>query len=163
MLRRTLFAPLAVALALFSAGCEEDGIGSDEEQFTATLNGQNERPNAVTTSATGTANFTVNDDGTVDFRVDVNNLTGVTGAHIHGPAGVNENAGVLVPLPLTAAGTGTVNGTLSQGSFSSAQINANANLTMDALLQLMRTGQTYVNVHTSTNKAGEIRGQIQQR
>jgi Cu/Zn superoxide dismutase len=162
MFRRTLFAPLALALVLFSAACEDEGTGSDEERFTATLNGQNERPNAVTTNATGTATFTVNDDGTVDFKVDVNNITGVTGAHIHGPAGVNENAGVLVPLPVTA-GTGTVNGTLAQGSFTSAQINPNANLTLDALLQLMRTGQTYVNVHTSVNKPGEIRGQIQPR
>jgi hypothetical protein len=70
---------------------------------------------------------------------------------------------VLVPLPITAGGTGTVNGVLAQGSFTSAQINPNANLSMDALLELMRNGRTYVNVHTTAHAAGEIRGQIQRQ
>jgi hypothetical protein len=31
---------------------------------------------------------------------------------------------------------------------------------MDSLVTLMRTGNAYVNVHTSANKGGEIRGQL---
>jgi hypothetical protein len=161
MFRRTLFAMLALPLALLTAACEDDGTGPDQETFVATLSGQAERPDPVTTNATGTATFTVNDNS-IDFRIDVNNLTGVTGAHIHGPAGVEENAGVLVPLPLSAnAGTGTVNGTIAQGTITQSDIQGG--MTLDALLELIRSGQTYVNVHTAAHPAGEIRGQIQEQ
>lgn len=161
MFRRTLLAPLALALVLFAGACDGDGTGPRQEQFTATLTGQAERP-AVTTNATGTATFTVSGNA-VNYTITVNNLTGVTGAHIHAPATTEENAGVIVPLPITAGGTGTVNGVLAQGSFTSAQINPNANLSMDALLELMRNGRTYVNVHTTAHPPGEIRGQIQRQ
>ncbi len=163
MFRRTLLAPLALALVLFAGACEGDGTGPRQEQFTASLSGQAERQtNPVTTNATGTATFTVNGNA-VNYTINVSNITGVTGAHIHGPATTEENAGVLVPLFANAGGTGTVNGVLAQGSFTSAQINPNANLSMDALLELMRNGRTYVNVHTTANKPGEIRGQIQRQ
>lgn len=159
MFRRTLFVSFALALTLFTAACE-DGSGPDEETFVATLNGANERPTPVTTTATGTARFSVDDGGeSVDFSIDVSNITGVTGVHIHGPAGVDENGGVIVPL-FANSGTGTVNGSLTQGTFTEADL---IGTTLDALLDLMRNGQTYVNVHTSTNGPGEIRGQIQQQ
>ncbi len=32
---------------------------------------------------------------------------------------------------------------------------------MAELIELMRSGETYVNVHTQANLAGEIRGQIE--
>jgi hypothetical protein len=162
MFRRTLFAPLALALALFTAACEEDGTGPDREQerFVATLSGQNERPTPVSTGASGIATFTVGDDGmSVDFGIDVSNITGVTGVHIHGPAGVDESAGVIVPL-FANAGTGTVNGNLVRGTFTQSEVKG---MTLAELLELLRNGRTYVNVHTLTNKPGEIRGQIQRQ
>ena len=71
-------------------------------------------------------------------------LTGpATAAHIHtGARGVA--GGVAIPLcgPCTTGATGT------------------ATLTDPSLLALLQTGGTYVNVHTGTNKAGEIRGQL---
>lgn len=160
MFRRTLFVPFTLTLTLFAAACGE-GTGPDEETFVATLNGENERPSRVTTNATGTATFTVDEgESSVDFRIDVNNITGVTGVHIHGPASTETAAGVLVPL-FANAGTGAVNGMLVSGTFT--QANVQGGMTFDALLQLMRDGQTYVNVHTATNRPGEIRGQIQRR
>jgi CHRD domain len=35
-------------------------------------------------------------------------------------------------------------------------------MTMDELVTMMRSGSTYINVHTKNNKPGEARGQIQQ-
>ena len=56
---------IASMLALMVAvACETgDSNGPSEETFTATLNGANERPNAITTPAVGTASFTLSADG----------------------------------------------------------------------------------------------------
>jgi hypothetical protein len=82
----------------------------------------------------------------------VSDITGVTAAHIHGPATVTQNAGVLVPLTTPTAPTVT-------GSFTGADITASG-VSADSLLVLLRAGLTYVNVHTSANPPGEIRGQL---
>jgi hypothetical protein len=145
---------LLIALAGATA-CDDKGATgpSTQETFTASLTGAAERPNPVTTSATGNASVTWNaTTGTFSYTMNVSNLTGVTGAHIHGPATVDQAAGVLVPL--TAPVSANVSGT-----FAAAQITA-AGVSVDSLLSLMRTGRTYVNVHTAANPAGEIRGQL---
>lgn len=68
-----------------------------------------------------------------------------TAAHIHGPAGVGENAGVLVPLE----------GASGQAGMLMGQTTVDAT-TRDRLL----AGQAYVNIHTSAEPGGEIRGQV---
>jgi len=166
-LRLSLVLLLAVGVA---AGCEDDDIAGvdDDEEFSATLTGDAEVPSRDT-PASGTATFEVDDDdGTVSWTITATNITNVTAAHIHGPAGVDENAGVIVPLF-----TGALNGTRS-GTFTEADIDGQGVTTLAALLVLMRSGQTYVNVHTNdgvdpTNEGpgdfpgGEIRGQIEAR
>ena len=47
-----------------------------------------------------------------------------------------------------------VSGTLSAGA------NIGGSMTFDQLLEKMRAGTVYVNVHTTANPGGEIRGQI---
>jgi hypothetical protein len=70
-------------------------------------------------------------------------LTGpATAAHFHGPGEPGKNAGVAVPIvPNTSPFEGS------------------ATLT-DAQESDMMAGRWYVNVHTATNKGGEIRGQL---
>lgn len=150
--RFRLAALLLVPLVL--AACDDDA-GPDEERFTATLGG-------ASSSATGTADFTIEENGTVGYTINVSGLSGVTMAHIHGPAAAGSNAGViawLYPEGATSPGTptGTVNGQLAQGTLTATQ---NTNIGMDSLFSLMRTGNSYVNIHTSTVPSGEIRGQI---
>lgn len=164
MFGRRLLAPLALTAALFAGACEDDDdvTGPQQEQFTATLTGQAERPNPVTTTATGTAAFTVTGGNTINYTINVNNLAGVTGAHIHGPAGTEANAGVLATLHSTVI-AGTTNGLLAQGSLTAGSAQLATGITVDSLVTLMRNGNAYVNVHTSANKPGEIRGQIRRQ
>jgi len=100
-------------------------------------------------SATGTftATLTKTDSGTaLNWQLSFSNLTGPgTAAHIH--IGAPGTPGpVVVPLctPCTSGATGTAN------------INA-------TVLAAIQNGTAYVNVHTKTNPAGEIRGQVSLR
>ncbi len=146
---------LAVALGSL-AGCgSEDLAGPPQEIFQALLSGGNEVP-PVTTSAAGTATFTLAGD-VVDYSIEVSAIVGVFAAHIHsGTADVNGP--IVVPLFSSDPATGMVDGTLVTGSFTAADV---ADMTFEELLAAMRTGATYVNVHTVANPPGEIRGQVQ--
>ncbi|MGI9077007.1 MAG: CHRD domain-containing protein [Gemmatimonadaceae bacterium] len=126
-------------------------VTATRETFSAVLNGAGERPIPAVTNGTGTAQFTVFGP-VIQFQITHANLTtSVVGAHIHAPADVNTNAAVLVPFPVVAGAVQTT------GSFSST---TNPNISLDSLKVLMRAGLAYVNIHTVTNPAGEIRGQI---
>jgi hypothetical protein len=94
--------------------------------------------------------------GTATVTLDAANMVTVTGtfaglssnavaAHIHGPAPVGMNAGIIVNLTATAAPQGTVTGS---GTLTAAQRTD------------MLGGLTYINVHSANNTGGEIRGQI---
>lgn len=129
------------------------------ETFTATLNGASEVANPPVVS-TGAATAVITYvGGQLLFRVDVNGTSSVTRAHIHGPAAVGVNAGIRVNFYEPPAGTTPLNftgtATLANG-IGSVPIG----MTMDSLLVLLRTGNAYVNIHTSTYPSGELRGQI---
>jgi hypothetical protein len=70
-------------------------------------------------------------------------LTGpASAAHFHGPAVAGSNAGVVIPFASAAS-----------------PIEGQATLTPLQVADLM-AGKWYANVHTATNKGGEIRGQM---
>jgi hypothetical protein len=139
-------------LVLFVFACDED----NDANFSASLNGASEVP-AVTTGATGTATFSLDEEeDVIQFTLNVTNISNVTAAHIHsGAAGVN---GDIVAFLFSGPQTGTVNGQLSAGTIRSQDVQG---ISFSQLSTLMRTGQAYVNVHTTQNPAGEIRGQIE--
>lgn len=162
--------PLLAMLAVFTVACDDDPVAPetpDPLEFSVTLTGAAERPDPVETNATGTATFTVTKGSsngydpdatgptTVTYSASVTGLSGpATGAHIHGPAGLEAPAGVIVPLTVTSS---NMSGNIISGSFTST---GNAMISMDSLLVLMRNGNSYVNIHTAANAPGEIRGQI---
>ena len=161
MHRHQSIAALVLALAVGVAGCDDDDdeTGPSNPQFTAALTTASEvNPNpAITSGATGTTTFTQSGT-TFSYTIDVTGLSSnATAAHIHGPASVTENAGVLVPLTPVAAQT---SGRIATGTFTPASIQV-ATVSFDSLLVLMRNGNAYVNVHTGNHPAGEARGQIQ--
>ena len=120
------------------------------------LTSANEVPAPKPTTATGVADVVVYSDR-VDFQIAASNITGVTMAHIHN--GVVGVAGpVFVTLFAPASATGAVNGVLVSGSLNST--NLPAGVTLAALKTLISTGNAYVNVHTTANPSGEIRGQL---
>lgn len=102
----------------------------------------------VSTGATGTASFSLS-GSTLDWDLTVADIDEATAAHIH--LGMEGEAGpVLVPLfggPATGVG---FTGRLSAGDV----------VIDDSVITHMRAGNTYVNVHTTANPAGAIRGQI---
>jgi hypothetical protein len=150
-----------VALIGIAGACDDDE--GDGDEYEAVLTGGAERP-AVTTTATG--NFELQDDGaSMTYTLTVNNITGVTAAHIHaiprsGAAPADTVGGIVVNLNPTLTVT---SGVLAQATFTAANIVGLAGaapISLDSLRTLMNAGRTYVNVHTAANPGGHIRGTI---
>src|SRR6267143_1968720 len=88
---------VAVVLALGS--CKDDVGVTVSERFVATLSGASSRPTPITTTATGTAEFTyVADLATLFYRIDVASIDSVFLAHIHAPADTGQTNGVVLNL-----------------------------------------------------------------
>ena len=141
---------LVLGLGLAAAGC---GKGSDGLTiWQADLLDSNETP-ARATGASGTAGITF-DGTTVTYTVELHNINNVLFGHIHsGAAGTNGPVRVtLYPGPTVPS----VNGILVQSSFTAADVKG---ISFDALLQEMRSGNAYVNFHTTRYPGGEVRGQ----
>jgi len=143
-----MFTALAVTVAA-GVACKDNvtGIPAGLEVFTATLNGANERPTPVTTTATGSAIVTVLGN-LVSWKVDVVDIDSIIAGHIHhgpvdsaGPVRVNFSPAVTRQ---NFTGTATV-GSITVG---------------DSVLTWLRDGKAYVNIHTAVNGGGEIRGQL---
>ncbi len=129
------------------------------ETFTATLNSANEVANpAVVSTGAATAIITYV-GGQLLFRVDINGISSVTRAHIHGPASVSVNAAIRVNFYEPPAGTTPLNFT-GNATLANGVAGAPIGMSMDSVLVLLRNGNAYVNVHTTTYPAGELRGQI---
>jgi hypothetical protein len=115
--------------------------------FDGALSGMQEVP-AVTTNATGVAQFSLNSDFTsIDYSVQVEGLSGaIMGAHLH-----NEAAGANGPVVVDLSGD--VTGNRISGTISGAA------LTQSLIIELLESN-IYLNVHTAANPNGEIRAQI---
>jgi CHRD domain len=135
---KALFATLALATSVVFAG------PAFAEKFKATLDGKSEvPPNA--SAGTGTADIDY-DPATkkLSWKLTYTGLSGpATAAHFHGPAEPGKNSGVAVAIP----------------GATSSPADGSATLT-DAQAADLEAGKYYVNVHTGTNPAGEIRGQV---
>ena len=159
---RQLAAFAAVATIGIAVACDDDdpsGPNVVRTNFTATMNGANERPNAVTTNATGTATLTLFDDDSIAYRVQVASIDSVTVSHIH--FGDAATAGGLIIFLGTSspAVNFTTLATLYEGTITRTSTFQGV-FTFDSLMTRMNAGTAYVNVHTRRNPAGEIRGQI---
>ena len=167
-MRKLIIAACGVVLAGATALTAQQGPKSINER----LDGLQEDPGAVITSGRGTFNARINDGGTaIAYELSYANLErSITQSHIHigtqaqsggisvflctnlgnGPAGTQ-----LCPAsPATISGLATsvdVIGPVGQG------IEAGA---LAELVEAMRDGKTYVNIHTTKWPAGEIRSQI---
>lgn len=160
---------LALTILLVFTACDDDDILSPGagEGFRASLTGAAERPDPVTTTATGefNARFLFAGDANlandaIRFELFVFGLTNVTQAHIH--AGDANTAGPIMVFLFGLASppvAGPVNGVLRQADIFRTSTFL-APFTFDSVVTRMRNGTAYVNAHTSQNPAGEIRGQI---
>jgi len=141
--------------------------------FTATIDGL-QQPTPVITNASGTAILELDDTQTrLEINIQLNGLDldglqtpgdasdDVTLAHIHNaPVGVNGGVvfGFIGPDSDTTGDlvVDPVAGTI----FSAWDLNEGNNTTLALQLGNLLAGELYINIHTTTNPGGEIRGQI---
>lgn len=109
---------------------------------TTTLTGEQEVP-PVKSDGVGASSIVIATDGTVTGSVTTTGIAG-TAAHIHGAA-IGKNGALIVPL--TKEGNTY---TVPTGTKLTAEQYEN-----------LQAGNLYVNVHTTANPNGEIRGQLQ--
>lgn len=133
-----------------------------QSTFDTRLSGDNEVP-AVASNGSGYASITLSEEGSsIDYRLYVNGLDDVVQAHIHvGPEG--ENGPVAAFLFGPADPPVAPDGLLAEGTITQTDLIATPgvfNGTMAQFVELIRSGDTYVNVHTTVYPAGEIRGQL---
>ena len=138
---------LAVGLALAGAA------NATSYTISAILDGLQEVPANVTT---GTGSLTGSYDDVTNFLSwsgSFSDLLGTTtDAHFHGPAAAGVSAGVQVHI--TSAGGDTFPLGVTSGNFS-----GDATLTATQETQLLG-GNWYINIHSTFDGTGEIRGQL---
>ena len=158
---------LGVGLVVACGSDKSTNPTNNNITYTATLAGANEKPTAVTTTATGTFTGTLNPTtNTFSWTLSFSGLTSnATLAHIHGPADANTATGVIVNFASPTGGTGTLttgatSGTASGSISLAGAVNASGTISGDSLKKLLDAGMVYANVHSANFGAGEIRGQI---
>lgn len=141
------------------------GMAANSPQNFRTHLSGSEQPVPVETRAQGQAIFQLSADGTaLHYKLIVANIENVFMAHIHyGPPG--ENGPVVAwlypasppPVPIP----GRFDGVLAAGVIQASNlVGPLGGQTIQDLVDLIQDGEAYVNVHTSQNPGGEIRGQI---
>ncbi|NGM84474.1 CHRD domain-containing protein [Paenibacillus sp. 7124] len=128
--------------------------------FRAFLSGREEVP-PVRTQAFGTATFRLSRDGKrLAFVLVVRNISRFTQAHIHlGRRGQNGPVVAFLFGPNKfgiSVRRGVVRGTLTAADL----VGPLRGKTLRSLVEEIKRGNTYANVHTIQHPDGEIRGQI---
>lgn len=165
----------ALLLALLTIA--STAVASSSKEFETDLSGDFEVP-VRTTEAEGEAEFKLNKNKTeLRFKLKVEDITNVWMAHIH-LAAAGTNGPIVVWLfprvgpPPAQSIPGEFDGKLAEGVITAADLTGLlAGQPLSALVDAMRAGNTYVNVHTNDFVApadtgpgdfpgGEIRGQL---
>lgn len=156
-----------LGLAVLALAITAAPVSATGDRFVAALSAREEVP-SNDSKGRGVATFRLSGDGTaLAFRLIVANIEDVTQAHIHcGGPGVN---GPVVAFLFGFDPDGvTVNGTLSQGTITAADVIARPDSAacpggiadFAELIEAMQLGRAYVNVHTVALPPGEIRGPL---
>ncbi|MGB8885802.1 MAG: CHRD domain-containing protein [Candidatus Korobacteraceae bacterium] len=138
----------------------------------ATLSSFNQVPSVLAPS-NGRFEAEITPDATISFSLTYDNMSSpVQQAHIHFGAS-RTNGGVVVflcggPKPACPA-SGTITGVLTAADVSVLPANNPDSVIpqgiqpgdLAGLLQAIRSGNTYVNVHTANFPSGELRGQVE--
>ena len=136
------------------------------------LTGYEEDPLALSTTGTGSFSAWIAESGEqISYRLSYDSLEGsVTQAHIH-LGGRAQSGGIIVflcsNLPDPPSGTpacplpsGRVSGTLDAGDVIGPAGQGIDPGEFDELVDAVRAGATYANVHSTKYPAGEIRAQL---
>jgi hypothetical protein len=159
-------------LSFSLVGTEEAPPSEEANNFTAQLDGDQEVPPRET-EATGEASFQLSDETELEFTLTVVNIQNLVAAHIHcAPAGENGAVGITLYGPV-APGGGAVDTFSTAGTITAPDAGNGCEWAdVAAVVEAMRSGNAYVNVHTDDGDdppdtgpgdfpGGEIRGQIE--
>ena len=148
---------LAAAFALGTSASASADVGMH-----ATLSGGEETPNPLLTGAVGAVQIYVDTENmeiTVEMRV-FNLPTGTTASHIHvGPKGISGPVVIDFPIGRGITGDTTLKFRVHDGPAFHPRPDIGIVTFADAI-QAIVGGNAYVNVHTTANPGGEIRGQL---
>ncbi len=164
-LQQTRFDPTNLAGSAREALARMFTVRSGATEFAASLDAQHEVP-TNDSGASGRARFELNRDGSLDYSLDVEQLSDARMAHIH-LGGAGQNGPVVVTLFADPAGVSTYDdeviarGRIEADDVDEALLGTAAGAAeLSELLRRLQQGRAYVNVHTSRFPGGEIRGQI---
>jgi hypothetical protein len=152
---KVLFAAFAAAAVAGCGGGSSTGGLDAEATYEIALTQSQEVPAPKPTTASGEAVLIIY-PSTIDFQVSAKSIVSVTMAHIHSGA-----PGVAGPILATLYQTNSPispNGIFTNGTLT--DVNLSPGVTIASLKAVIASGNTYVNVHTTANPNGEIRGQI---
>jgi hypothetical protein len=131
-----------------------------EKSFHSKLIGNEEVP-SVKTTANGDVKFELISEGKeLRYKLHVQDIENPTAAHIHrGMKG--KNGPPLVTLFSGPKKEGKFSGDLAEGTVSAKDLMTDLKgKSIEELVQIIKSGDAYVNVHTIANPDGEIRGQL---
>ena len=167
-LRRTL-ATLTATLACATFAAQAADV------FTATLDGSQQLPEPVKTSATGQLELKTSADGkSIEYTLSVSHLVNAVAGDVHlGPPSANGPLVLkLFPRAGAATKTGEFSGVLAHGTITADDlVGPLLGSSLADFIDELKAGDVYTNVHTSDGKdppdsgpgdyrLGEIRGQL---
>ena len=140
--------------------------GRGKNSLKASLDGYHEVP-AVSSTGTGELRLRINADDSIDYELTYADLEGATttASHVHlGQKSVNGGVSFFLcgggGRPACTPGSGSFSGTVTAANIIGPAGQGIAPAEMAEVLEALRSGVTYVNVHTDKHPGGEIRGQI---
>lgn len=157
---------LLVFLAVFSLCVLTTASDDNVTTFRASLLGANEVP-AINSDGTGSFFVAIHEDGTITFKETFSNLTtNIIFSHIHFGE-IHVAGGVMIFLcggggqpACPAATAGTIEGTITAANVTGPTGQGITAGDLASALRAIRQGAGYVNIHTTKNPGGEIRGQL---
>lgn len=175
-IRATVLTIAAVAVTVVACGSDNSTQPASKiVSFAATLTPAGELGATLSGNPSGSGTFTATLDTSThvfSYSVTFSGLTSnVKFGHIHGPfiagGGVN-GAGVILNFDpavvpgatFTGLGTATSGSATGTVTLTASSAFGNGAVHGDSIEKLLLAGDTYVNIHTNTNPAGEIRAQI---
>jgi hypothetical protein len=153
------FAILIISLLVFSLVLNP--VNANQRGLSTSLNGRQEIP-SNNSSATGLASFKEIGNNSVWYEINLTGLDKVMEAHLHlGKIGINGDPIVML---FNNGPTGPINGTLVSDKFSADDfLGPMSGMSITDIVDKMKSGEIYVNIHTGSFPDGELRGQISAR
>jgi hypothetical protein len=159
-----VFISMVAAAVLLISSCMS---GPQSKQMGGQFKAHLSSAKNVMSQGTGDALFQLSSDGMkLSYVLTVSNITDVTMAHIHVSAAPGEDGDVAVWLYPSMAPMklkeGMFSGVLAEGTITATNLEGPAvNMSISDLVDCIKQGRAYVNVHTQQNPDGEISGTIQ--